>query len=120
MNIPVMEKWIAALRSGEYKQGRAALKVNNEGNIGYCCLGVLCQIAVEENILPPPFISVGLGRVYGGETNYLPRMVQDWAGVDRDPMFLSVRLSVANDNGTTFPEIADLIQGEVNQKEGEP
>jgi hypothetical protein len=32
------EKWDAALRSGEYKQGYAALR---DGNGGYCCLGVL-------------------------------------------------------------------------------
>lgn len=33
-------KWIAALRSGEYPQGRKRLKSSD----GYCCLGVLCAI----------------------------------------------------------------------------
>lgn len=37
------QKWIDALRSGKYKQGRAALRNIQEDT--YCCLGVLCEIA---------------------------------------------------------------------------
>lgn len=35
-------KWIAALRSGEYRQGRHALR---KADGSYCCLGVLCEVA---------------------------------------------------------------------------
>lgn len=35
------EKWLAALRSGKYKQGERKLK---EGD-SYCCLGVACVVA---------------------------------------------------------------------------
>lgn len=41
MNAELKAKWIAALRSGEYKQGRGKLKRNDL----YCCLGVLCEVA---------------------------------------------------------------------------
>jgi hypothetical protein len=34
-------KWIDALRSGKYKQGRHCLRNDNNE---YCCLGVLCDI----------------------------------------------------------------------------
>lgn len=34
-------KWIEALRSGKYKQGRSRLKHSGR----YCCLGVLCEVA---------------------------------------------------------------------------
>lgn len=34
-------KWIEALRSGKYKQGRSRLK--HAGR--HCCLGVLCEVA---------------------------------------------------------------------------
>lgn len=34
-------KWLAALRSGKYKQGRCALKEDGK----FCCLGVLNDIA---------------------------------------------------------------------------
>ena len=36
----VKQQWIAALRSGEYKQGRWALRTDS----GYCCFGVLCDL----------------------------------------------------------------------------
>jgi hypothetical protein len=41
VNPEVKTKWVAALRSGEYKQGRGLLR-NGAGQ--YCCLGVLCEI----------------------------------------------------------------------------
>lgn len=50
------QKWLQALRSGEYNQGNGQLvewtyKENEEGEdireypIGYCCLGVACKVA---------------------------------------------------------------------------
>lgn len=41
MNKEVKEKWIAALRSGSYKQGQFSLETE-EGEM--CCLGVLCHV----------------------------------------------------------------------------
>jgi hypothetical protein len=42
MDAKLKAKWIKALRSGEYKQGKTFLyKANEEA---YCCLGVLCAI----------------------------------------------------------------------------
>lgn len=38
-------KWIAALRSGEYKQTKGHLHDEN----GYCCLGVLCEVTQPED-----------------------------------------------------------------------
>lgn len=40
MDAELKAKWVAALRSGDYKQGRAYL----ERDGAYCCLGVLCKI----------------------------------------------------------------------------
>lgn len=40
----VMILWIADLRSGKFKQGRGCLRAGNR----YCCLGVLCEIAVRD------------------------------------------------------------------------
>jgi hypothetical protein len=37
------EKWITALRSGEYKQGN--LQFYNRSNNSYCCLGVAAEVA---------------------------------------------------------------------------
>lgn len=39
-------KWVAALRSGEYKQTTGQLVHESvRGNLSYCCLGVLCEIS---------------------------------------------------------------------------
>lgn len=40
MNPELKAMWIAALRSGEFDQGRGKLRNDN----GYCCLGVLAVI----------------------------------------------------------------------------
>jgi hypothetical protein len=40
MKDDVKKKWVAALRSGKYKQGTGALRRGDE----YCCLGVLCDV----------------------------------------------------------------------------
>jgi len=37
---PVAQKWVKALRSGKYKQGRNRLRKKDR----FCCLGVLCEL----------------------------------------------------------------------------
>lgn len=41
MKKEIADKWVAALRSGKYKQGRQYLRTFEDN---YCCLGVLCEI----------------------------------------------------------------------------
>lgn len=38
-------KWVAALRSGKYKQGEEYLKLTGSAGNTFCCLGVLCDIS---------------------------------------------------------------------------
>lgn len=102
MNHEIKAKWVAALRSGEYKQGRGSLRERD----AYCCLGVLCDIHARET-----------GCRWGDRNEYLdcsgilPVLVRDWAGLRlRDPEVDRYCLSAQNDNGASFPEIADLIE----------
>lgn len=44
MDLEVKTKWIESLRSGEYKQGRGRLRGELNGEVKYCCLGVVCDI----------------------------------------------------------------------------
>lgn len=45
----VLTKWLKALRSGKYKQGRGALcQIDKKGNESFCCLGVLCDMYNKE------------------------------------------------------------------------
>ncbi len=39
--------WVAALESGEYEQDQGQLRTDG----GFCCLGVLCEVAKEEGII---------------------------------------------------------------------
>ena len=45
MKQELKDKWLAALRSGEYTQGKGWLKYqDNDGIVKWCCLGVLADI----------------------------------------------------------------------------
>ena len=86
-------KWVEALRSGKYKQGRQYL--NQDGK--YCCLGVACEvlkIMPEDMFYPPWSLVQALDLV-------------DDAGKSRDS---SATLAWLNDNGKDFEAIADLIE----------
>jgi hypothetical protein len=46
MNPELKDKWVKALRSGEYKQGRGTMKESRLFRKSrFCCLGVLCDVA---------------------------------------------------------------------------
>lgn len=107
----LLEKWLAALRSGEYKQC-AGLLTDDAG--GYCCLGVLQVVAdgdVERNervgcAYHYPSIDwlADHSVKFADEQNELGR---GW--VPYLPALGAVA-SKANDEGKTFAEIADAIE----------
>lgn len=45
-------KWLEALESGKYKQNQRALRTTRPDgkSYGYCCLGVLCNLAAQEGV----------------------------------------------------------------------
>ena len=123
MHAEIKAQWVAALRSGEYKQGKSVLH-NRETN-EYCCLGVLCDLAVKAGVeVKQGEQSVTVGGDYvnpetiqstrfGGRAQSLPAAVIGWAGlVEPDPMPEGVSDSLAclNDSGDTFDQIADVIE----------
>ncbi len=90
-------KWIEALRSGKYKQGKGCLKNGDK----YCCLGVAAIVAgykirKRDEIARP------------GETGPLVRgsydALDDFGIVNRMPLI------VMNDGDTPFTKIADYIE----------
>ena len=45
LNKELMTRWIEALESGRYRQGRGVLKrTDDSGHVRYCCLGVLQKL----------------------------------------------------------------------------
>lgn len=115
---------VAALRSGRYKRGRGALHdlVTDE----WCCLGVGCDLydkaGNEIERLPdedPPLGSKHDCERFNGKKGTLPREVKEWLGLsDRMGGFRpqkdgdSSSLTMLNDAGVRFAEIADLIESE--------
>lgn len=96
-------KWVEALRSGKYKQGKGAL--HNADS--FCCLGVLCEVmgVAQINI-------GGFEIAYGHESNVMmPGADVLWrAGL---PLDHASRLAHLNDKGgRSFHEIADYIERE--------
>lgn len=117
MNQAVKAEWVAALRSGEYEQATGHLYY--EGS--YCCLGVLCDLAVKRGV-----VSMREGvvtRSYGelDETAVPPHEVLDWAGLDyENPQVLvtdedgseqyPTLITLNDDEKYSFNRIADLIE----------
>lgn len=118
MNPEVKKLWLQALRSGEYTQGTGVLRTRNDE---YCCLGVLCEIAAQQGVIPPPTQQRGgfttpRAYFYDEASHYLSPRVMEWAGLSSQtgirPESLGVSLAVLNDDGSSFKEIADIIEAE--------
>lgn len=119
MNPDIKAQWVAALRSGEYKQGRDRLRRGDE----FCCLGVLCHLAGVAGAVEPAKVVAEYpkARYYYVDNGYaepsvLPGAVMSWAGLDDpNPSVAGLELSAYND-GTDFVKphsfglIADLIE----------
>ncbi|WP_441235620.1 hypothetical protein [Bradyrhizobium sp. 930_D9_N1_4] len=105
MDANLKAKWVEALRSGEYKQARNALRDGNR----YCCLGVLCKVAG----LPIRNDGLGVeGHGVGGKSSYssYEPIFNLVGGFDQ-----SHPLSMRNDGAGnfkphTFKQIADYIE----------
>lgn len=98
-------QWLAALRSGEYKQGMTYLKSKDEfGEECYCCLGVLVDtLGIADEI--PAFEDGGYDQFvtdYGeGRFVLLSEKTQRClAGMN-------------DDDGKSFEQIADYIEREI-------
>lgn len=51
MRAEVRDELVKRLRSGDYIQGKEKLALKDGDGERYCCLGVLCEIAVEEGVI---------------------------------------------------------------------
>lgn len=101
-NIDEIKKWVAALRSGEYKQTKKTL----QDEFGYCCLGVACHVLYPEKLVCQN------GYILGAMPEnqlYIPIWLKT---IDYDfKTKTGVRLSELNDSGKyTFNNIANFIE----------
>ena len=88
MNELIAQQWVAALRSGDYKQGKSVL--HNQDTNTYCCLGVLCDLYVQENNNRDSYCQqrmlsdTSIVTCFGDSTGTLPSDVRMWAGIGDD------------------------------------
>lgn len=116
--------WVAALRSGEYKQGRLALHGLEPDR--WCCLGVACDLycrserpllgrILRQAECVPIFQWPTLVETFDGHDTGLPLVVMSWLGLrDMGGRYGSEGDSLAqlNDRGESFADIATLIESE--------
>lgn len=124
MNTAIAARWVAALRSGKYYQGMNLLRQHHDATDTHCCLGVLCELYLEDHPGSPlapelrpdidlPTPENGTAYSYGEDDHELPpAAIREWA--ELRPHSCDA-LAEQNDNGTSFEELANLIEREATQ-----
>src|SRR6266516_542132 len=104
--------WLDALRSGEFKQGHGQLS-RRAGEFDYdCCLAVGCRVLTRYDVRIQ-IETVGRDTFFNGSFSALLVLARETLGLkDSYGQFSDESLSFINDNGGTFPEIADTIERE--------
>ena len=116
------QKWVDALRSGKYTQGRKALHKDSK----FCCLGVACDLyskKVSGTWVKEPDGSTGFYFMVNGYSSqdHLPTPVKKWLGLKTSHGFLgpdsspgvAQSLIELNDNFRfDFKKIADVIESQ--------
>lgn len=110
MRKQLKEKWVKALRSGEFKQGKDYLCAEqDDGTHAFCCLGVLACVMGKK---PERLISKShLNEVRMAK----PSGLGSWGSgcydnEDPETHYTTQRkLAAMNDNGDSFKQIANWI-----------
>jgi hypothetical protein len=117
MKKEIAMQWVDELP--KYVQARGRLKGFKEG---FCCLGVLCEMAVKAGVIPPPVKDDPDWEgefAYGGakEIAILPIEVRAWAGMQsagggfcNQSTGHTFSLAALNDEGRDFAELACIIK----------
>jgi hypothetical protein len=128
VNEEIKAQWVQALRSGEYKQGQGALRSDDNT---YCCLGVLCDLAVKDGKAHwfkkelRTFDGYGnqsgrkleegwrvLDRDGGHDGGVPTKIIVEWAGLEQAHPLLGDSGAIGLNDGerASFERIADLIE----------
>jgi len=104
MDNDLKQKWVTALRSGDYRQGQGHLHADGE----FCCLGVLCDVANvpwewNEDIA----LYVVPDEDNFGTDDVLPDHLQNRFGLTEAQHEALWKMN--DESGATFSEIADYI-----------
>ncbi len=117
MKEDIKNKWVEALRSGEFEQGRVVLLCAGK----HCCLGVLSELALVEGVCSftenAAESSLGICAGFGEVENYgfLCQEILNWSGMQSCtgdlPDAELDSLTECNDTlRYDFNQIADVIE----------
>lgn len=109
----VVRRWVKALESGQYRQGTGFLVSRGRKFDKFCCLGVLCDMAVRAKVIAAPKSYSNTPYAYCGENKVLPPTVLRWAGLKSENGDFGDdgnTLAELNDDGNTFKQIAKIIR----------
>jgi hypothetical protein len=124
--LEILREWVAALRSGEYTQGKSFLHTElfGEGSDQFCCVGVLCKIASDRGNPLVARVAPGNGLIGYGEgrnsfdmqESVIPigfsREIRDLMGEDAPEIDWTTLYEMNDEEGATFPDLADVIERE--------
>jgi hypothetical protein len=104
MKPDLKEKWLAALRSGDYRQAKTALRTDENE---FCCLGVLCDVFDQKQW--------SRDEESFGDWSFRTPEAYDYpdAWTHRATGLISEQgryLAEMNDAGKSFADIADWIE----------
>lgn len=102
MKKKIAKRWIAALRSGEYIQGRGQLRNQDK----FCCLGILCNLHAQDH--PQIAASQLSPTFYLGKKADLAHEVVRWADISVSSE--SVLMDMNDAKQWSFNQIADHIK----------
>lgn len=104
----VLDQWIEALESGEYKQCRFTMKRDDR----YCCLGVLCDILEPDawGGFDPDRARSHEGNVSLPGSSIAQKVFGLKAAMTTRPVGVDVSIDELNDTGSSFEEIAQIIE----------
>lgn len=115
------KKWLEALRSGKYEQTTGQLAdyelaeneedYNYDKPLGYCCLGVACDIVGHKEKLKEfmfdGYPSDCYDENYNNVFKKLPKIIRESNDRPDDFTFIVAKM---NDQGKSFKEVADWIE----------
>ena len=105
MNKELRNKWVAALRSGDYLQGHESLVQKKDDQYSFCCLGVLgVLMGGAVTIYEKDFDDYGIsleGSIFT-QFLYYPKVPL--------PINIQKYLANMNDNRESFEAIANYIE----------
>ncbi|NDC73560.1 MAG: hypothetical protein EBZ62_08985 [Sphingobacteriia bacterium] len=121
----IAKKWVKALRSGKYKQGKGYLKqFNSKNEPRHCCLGVLCELYDQQmkknhkKTLRGEYM-VSIEDIEFIRFNKHDGGLREWADITNPLAEFEIDdarsecLADLNDSGKKFSTIADIIEKNV-------